>query len=149
MNLPITSISLRCPSTRSLRTLYYRKNYIGCKNQDVILFFSVIKIQAISTCTLWPNIDEIKLLCSKIALTTWFLMRINLNTWPPIFFKGLYSKNIRSGRNFKVCGWFLELTTDILNALSSPVTKEDINAALFDMKPRKVPGLDGLYVAFF
>lgn len=46
-------------------------------------------------------------------------------------------------------GRFLALPLVILDVLSAPVTKKDIRTTLFDMKPLKAPGVDGLHATSF
>lgn len=64
------------------------------------------------------------------------------------FFKCLYYKDTFSSCIFKTRGRFLMISPGMFIALGRPVTKEDIHAALFDMKPLKALGPDGLHAIF-
>lgn len=56
---------------------------------------------------------------------------------------------MQKGQVFKVYGRFSALTPNMFNILSTLITRDDIRATLFDMKPLKALGPNGLHVAFF
>lgn len=65
------------------------------------------------------------------------------------FFITLYCKEASTGHVFIIRDSFPILNIDFVNALNSLVTREEIRAALFEMKPLKASGPNDLHAAFF
>ena len=65
------------------------------------------------------------------------------------FFTKIYSSSRDTLSIFLVCNCFPSIFEEALNMLASNVFKDEIYWALFDMKPFKAPGVDGLHASFF
>ncbi|XP_050207419.1 uncharacterized protein LOC126656837 [Mercurialis annua] len=65
------------------------------------------------------------------------------------YYKSLFKADIVNNGTDLISGAFPSLNSDVLEKLSKSVSDEDIKQALWDMKPLKAPGPDGLHALFY
>lgn len=65
------------------------------------------------------------------------------------YFCSLYSSDGPAATHLAISGAFPDLVEDELLPLTSDIIEAEVKQALFEMKPLKSPGLDGLHALFF
>lgn len=79
----------------------------------------------------------------------WLSDSATLQTMATNFFRNLYTKDDAPLPPFPLSGHFPELTPEKMNQLSSPMTNDELHGTLFDMRPLKEVGPDGLPALFY
>lgn len=129
---------------------YYKKDCIVSKNQNVSL---IISYGDKNTTYFYGYTmarhrqDKIVMLedsTDNLVTNEWYLKHI-----PVGFLKDLYSEDQQRGQGFTIRGRFSVLTSNILNMLNVPITREDICIVFSDMKTPKTPRADVLHTSFF
>ena len=65
------------------------------------------------------------------------------------FFSALYTSDKSGSHPYALTSCFPPIDTDMLHMLQAPIDDNEVRSTIFNMKPLKVPGVDGLHAAFY
>ena len=61
------------------------------------------------------------------------------------FFSSLYTSDMSGSHLYILTGCFPPINTDMLHILQAPIDDNEVRSTIFNMKPLKALGVDGLY----